>query len=45
LAVLEILGAGVMVGLEIFVHMDHKLTLIEFVALFAASQWQELVPI
>jgi hypothetical protein len=43
LAVLEILGAGVMVGLEILVGMDHGLTLIEFVVLFAASQWQELV--
>jgi hypothetical protein len=45
LAVLEILGAGMMVGLEIFVHMERELTLIECVVLFAASQWQELVPI
>jgi len=45
LAVLEILGAGVMVGLENFVHGEHELTLIEFVVLFAALQWQELVPI
>jgi hypothetical protein len=45
LAVLEILRAGVMIGLEIFVPMDHKLTLIEFVVPFAASQWKALVPI
>jgi hypothetical protein len=45
LAVLEIFGAGVMVGLEIFVRIEHELTLIEFVVLFAASQGQELVPI